>query len=73
VATGSRWTDERLDDAFTELRGAIAELRADIREIRQELRELCRELYETRRCLLGMFATQVLGFIAIVVEIGVKG
>ena len=32
------WPDERLDDAFTELR-------ADMREMRQEIRDLRREMH----------------------------
>ena len=77
MATRSRWTDERLDDAFALLRADIAELREELRgfqrDIREDLRELRRQLYGTHRWLIGLFATFVLGFIAIVVEIGVKG
>ena len=77
MATRSRWTDERLDDAFGQLRADIAslrdELRAFQREVRDELRELCGQLHETHRWLIGLFAAFVLGFIALIVEICVQG
>jgi len=66
MATRSRWTDERLDDAFSQLRAEIAGLRADLREFR-------RELQESRRWLIGTFATVVLGMLAILVELGIQG
>ena len=62
----TRWTDERLDDAFAHLRGDIAELRADIRELRREFQEM-------RRWMIGMFGTMVIGMLAILAEVAIQG
>jgi hypothetical protein len=62
----TRWTDERLDDAFAHIRGDVAELRADIPELRQELQEM-------RRWLIGMFGTMVIGMQAILAEVAIQG
>jgi hypothetical protein len=70
MATRSRWTDERLDDAFAQLRSELRELR---QEMRDEFRELRREVLESRRWLIGLFASVLLFMVAILVELGVQG
>jgi hypothetical protein len=69
MATRSRWTDERLDDAFTQLR---AELREFKLEVREQLREIRHELRETRRWMIGLMASYILGVVAILVELGIQ-
>jgi uncharacterized protein YdhG (YjbR/CyaY superfamily) len=66
VESRTRWTDERLDDAFAHLRADLAELRADIRELRRELQQML-------DWMIGMFGTMVLGMLAIVVEVATQG
>jgi len=58
-----RWTDERLDDAFMQLRGEVLELR----------REMRAEFHEMRRWMIGIFGTTVVGMLAILIEVGIQG
>ena len=56
------WTDERLDDAFAQLREEMREFRAEIRgEIRELRRELHSELSQMKLFMLGSNVTILAG------------
>jgi hypothetical protein len=56
-----RWTDDRIDD----LAGEVRELRAEMREGFRELRD---EMRDQRRWTLNLWATTLVGFVAVLVE-----
>ena len=56
------WTDERLDDAFTHLRGEMRELRQDFREFRGEVHS---ELSQMKLFMLGGLITILAAFIGL--------
>jgi hypothetical protein len=57
-AGSRRWTDDRIDD-----------LAAEVRELRAELREEMREL---RRWTVNLWATTIIGFVAVLVETSLR-
>ena len=48
------WPDERIDDAFAQLRGEVRDLR---NEMRGEFREFRRELFQMKLFMLGGYVT----------------
>jgi hypothetical protein len=72
----TRWTDERLDYLAVSLRDEMRELRAEMRdgfrEVRADLGEVRSEAGLNRRWLVNLWLTTVLGFVAILVESGLR-
>ena len=57
----TRWTDDRMDDLAGEVRELRAEMREGFRELRVEMRDL-------RRWTVNLWATTILGFVAVLVQ-----
>lgn len=79
----TRWTDERIDDLAlgvreeirelrAEMREGFRELRAEMRDMRADIRQLNGEVVVSRRWLVNMWATSVLGFVALLLEVGLR-
>jgi hypothetical protein len=68
----TRWTDERIDDLAVELREFRAEMRDFRREVREEMRDFRGELYSTRRWTVNLWATTVLGFVAVLIQTSLR-
>jgi uncharacterized coiled-coil DUF342 family protein len=79
----TRRTDERLDDLAGELREFRAESRQGFRELREQMRELRSEfqeelrqqrgeLYSTRRWTVNLWATTVVGFVAVLIQTSLR-
>jgi hypothetical protein len=62
------WPDERIDDAFTQLRDEMREMRQDMRETRQERRAESRalrgDLAQMKLFMLGGLITTLAAIIA---------
>ena len=61
----ARWTDDRLDDLAGEVRQLRTEMRAEFAEVRQELRE-------QRRLTINLWATTLLGIVAVLIQAAVR-
>ncbi|HKP88868.1 MAG TPA: hypothetical protein VJT75_02730 [Thermoleophilaceae bacterium] len=60
------WTDERLDDAFAQLREEMREFRAEMRtEFRELRREVHSELAQMKLFMLGGLVTILAAFIGL--------
>jgi hypothetical protein len=63
------WTDEGIDDAFTQLRAELREFRADMRAMRAEqaaeLRAIRSELFQLRLFMLAGLVTILAAVIAL--------
>ena len=67
------WTDERIDDAFTQLREEMRDMRAEMRagfgdvrsEFRSELRAMRSELSQMKFFMLGGLITILAAFIGL--------
>jgi hypothetical protein len=83
----TRWSDERIDDLALSVRDEIRELRrelrSEMRELRAEMHQGFRDLRVEvgdvrgegalhRRLLLNLWATTVLGFVGLLVEISLR-
>jgi hypothetical protein len=68
----TRWTDDRIDDLAREGRELRLEMREGFRQVREELRELRMELYSTRRWTVNLWATTVIGFVAVLVQTSLR-
>jgi hypothetical protein len=72
----TRWTDERLDDLALGVRDELRELRAEMREgfreVRADIREVRGEAAINRRWLVNLWATTMLGFVSLLVEISLR-
>jgi hypothetical protein len=79
----TRWTDDRIDDLASDLRDVRTEMRQGFRELREEMREGFREvreemrrlrgeLYSTRRWTVNLWATTVLGFLALFIQTSLR-
>jgi len=79
----TRWTDDRMDDLAGEIRALRAETRDGFRDVREEtrelraelkeeMRELRVELYSTRRWTVNLWATTVIGFVAVLVQTSLR-
>jgi hypothetical protein len=67
-----RWTDDRIDDLAGEVRELRLEMGEGFREVREEMRELRGELYLTRRWTVNLWATTVLGFVALFIQTSLR-
>jgi hypothetical protein len=61
----TRWTDDRMDD----LAGEVRELRAEVRDGFRELREGMRDM---RRWTVNLWATTVVGFVALLIQTSLR-
>jgi hypothetical protein len=61
----TRWTDDRIDDLAGEVRQLRMEMRAEFAEVRQELRE-------QRRLTINLWATTLIGFVAVLIQTGLR-
>jgi hypothetical protein len=65
-----------MDDLAGEVRGLRMELRQEMRDLRtelkDELRELRIELYSTRRWTVNLWATTVVGFVALLIQTSLR-
>ena len=68
----TRWTDDRMDDLAGEVRELRAEMRSEFREVREEIRELRVELYSSRRWTVNLWATTVVGFVAVLIQTSLR-
>jgi uncharacterized coiled-coil DUF342 family protein len=63
------WTDERIDDAFSQLRGEMREMRQEFRELRHDLHEEFRdvraELSQIKLFMLAGLVTILAAFIGL--------
>jgi len=57
----TRWTDDRIDDLAGEVRQLRMEMRTEFAEVRGELREM-------RRWTINLWATTVVGFVAVLIQ-----
>jgi len=57
----TRWTDDRIDDLAGEVRQLRMEMRTEFAEVRGELREM-------RRWTINLWATTVVGFLAVLIQ-----
>jgi hypothetical protein len=79
-ARRTRWPDERIDDLAMSVREEIRDLRAEMRqgfgELRTEMndgfREVRGEASLNRRLLMNLWATTLLGFVGLLVEISLR-
>jgi hypothetical protein len=56
------WPDERIDDAFSQLRDEMRELRQDMRELRSEVHA---DIAQMKLFMLGGLVTLLAAFIAL--------
>ena len=68
----TRWTDDRIDDLAREGRELRLEMREGFGQVREELRELRMELYSTRRWTVNLWATTVIGFVAVLIQTSLR-
>jgi hypothetical protein len=68
----TRWTDERMDDLAGEARALRVEMHEEFRDVRQELREVRGELSSGRRWTVNLWATTVIGFVAVLVQVSLR-
>jgi hypothetical protein len=76
----TRWPDERIDDLAQSIRSDIAdlhlEMREGFRELRSEMHDGFREVRGenalNRRWLVNLWATTMLGFVGLLVEISLR-
>jgi hypothetical protein len=72
----TRWSDERIDDLGLGLRDELRDLRAGMREgfrdVRADIRELRGETGLNRRSLVNLWATTMLGFVGLLVEVSLR-
>jgi hypothetical protein len=61
----TRWTDDRMDDLAGEVRQLRTEMRTEFAEVRQELRE-------QRRLTINLWATTVIGFVAVLIQTSLR-
>jgi hypothetical protein len=61
----NRWTDDRLDDLAGEVRELRAEMRDGFRELREEMRDM-------RRWTVNLWATTVVGFVALLIQTSLR-
>jgi hypothetical protein len=61
----TRWTDDRIDDLAGEVRQLRMEMRTEFAEVRQELRE-------QRRLTHNLWATTVIGFVAVLIQTSLR-
>jgi len=61
----TRWTDDRIDDLAGEVRQLRMEMRTEFAEVRQELRE-------QRRLTVNLWATTVIGFVAVLIQTSLR-
>jgi hypothetical protein len=65
-----------MDDLAGEVRGLRMELRQEMRDLRTELKEQLRELrielYSTRRWTVNLWATTVVGFVALLIQTSLR-
>jgi uncharacterized coiled-coil DUF342 family protein len=63
-------------EGFNELRAEIRDLRSDMKDLRsdstEETRELRGELYSTRRWTVNLWATTVIGFVAVLIQTSLR-
>jgi hypothetical protein len=57
----TRWTDDRIDDLAGEVRQLRMEMRTEFAEVRGELREML-------RWTINLWATTVVGFVAVLIQ-----
>jgi hypothetical protein len=60
-----RWTDDRIDDLAGEVRQLRLEMRTEFAEVRQEMRE-------QRRLTINLWATTVIGFVAVLIQTSLR-
>jgi hypothetical protein len=62
------WTDERIDDAFAQLRDELRDMRAEMREgfrdLREEDRSIRGEIAQIKLFMLGSYVTILAAIIA---------
>ncbi len=61
----TRWTDDRMDDLAGEVRQLRTEMRTEFAEVRQELRE-------QRRLAVNLWATTIIGFVAVLIQTSLR-
>ena len=65
-----------MDDLAGEVREGFRELRQEMRqqrtEVREELRQLRAELFSTRRWTVNLWATSVVGFVAVLIQASLR-
>jgi hypothetical protein len=61
-----------MDDLAGEVRELRAEMSSEFREVREEIRELRVELYSSRRWTVNLWATTVVGFVAVLIQTSLR-
>jgi hypothetical protein len=61
-----------MDDLASEARALRVEMHEEFRDVRQELRELHGELSTSRRWTVNLWATTVIGFVAVLIQVGLR-
>ena len=61
-----------MDDLAGEVRGLRAEMRDGFHDVREEMRELRAELYSSRRWTVNLWATTVIGFVAVLIQTSLR-
>ena len=65
-----------MDDLAGEVREGFRDVSEEMRdlraEVREELRELRAELYSTRRWTVNLWATTVVGFVALLIQTSLR-
>ena len=61
-----------MDDLAGEVRSLRTEMREEFREVRAEMRELRAELYSSRRWAVNLWATTVVGFVAVLIQTSLR-
>ena len=79
----TRWTDDRMDDLAgdvrelriemrEEFRAMRAEMREGFHDLREEMRDLRGEAYSGRRWTVNLWATTVIGFVAVLIQVSLR-